>query len=441
MDPSHQPLPVLPVHPDRRGRATVKDPVCGMDVVPETAAGSVDHDGQTYYFCSRHCVEKFRADPARYLHQATPISAMLAVPTDTLRRPRSRPPERPIPARCTRRSSAIGPGSCPICGMALEPMTVSADDDVDPELDDMTRRFWVCLALTAPASCSFRWPRWYRACRFPRSLTGRTLVWIQFALAAPVVLWGGLPFFERGWASVVSRNLEYVHVDRAGDRHGVCLQCRWPRFFPGFFPDSFRDHHGIGAGLFRAGGGDRDPRSAGPGARAAGSPPDGQCDPGLARPGPQDRPAARATTGTKKKCRSSRSSRAISLRVRPGEKIPVDGIVVEGHSAVDESMISGEPIPVEKQPGDRVLGGTVNGTGGLVIRAERVGSETVLAQIVRMVSEARRTRAPDSAAGRRGFGIFCPRRRPGRRHHLHRLEPARSPSRGWCMPWSMPSRS
>ena len=150
VDPSKQALPVLNQHPDHDARATVKDPVCGMDVVPATAAGSVDHDGRTYHFCSRHCVEKFRADPARYLGQAGTRTATARGRGRRARPPLLRPMERPTPARCTRRSSAIGPGSCPICGMALEPMTVSADEDVDPELDDMSRRFWICLVLTIP---------------------------------------------------------------------------------------------------------------------------------------------------------------------------------------------------------------------------------------------------------------------------------------------------
>ena len=205
MDPDKLSLPVVNQPPGDDARAAVKDPVCGMDVVPATAAGSVDHDGRTYHFCSRHCVEKFRADPGRYLGagKAKHESAHGMVEGHAP----------PAPAHgatytCPMHPEIVrdGPGSCPICGMALEPMTVSVDDDVDPELDDMSRRFWFCLALSAPLLL-LSMAEMVPGLSLPGFLAGQTLVWIQFALAAPVVLWGGLPFFERGWASVVSRNL------------------------------------------------------------------------------------------------------------------------------------------------------------------------------------------------------------------------------------------
>ena len=268
------------------------------------------HDGRTYYFCSRHCVEKFRADPG-------PLP-LTDPPGERSQRHRGRRrcrepcprPERPTPARCTRRSSATGPGSCPICGMALEPMTVAADEEVDPELDDMSRRFWVCLVLTAPLLVlsmaemvpGLSLPRLPRG---PSRSSG-----FEFALATPVVLWGGWPFFERGWASLVSRNLNMFTLIALGTGTAFVFSVV-AALFPGIFPDSFRDHAWRGSGLLRAGGGDHDARPAGPGARAAGAPADGQCDPGAcsaSRPRPR---GGCATTVTRKTCRSSRSSRAI----------------------------------------------------------------------------------------------------------------------------------
>ncbi len=411
----------------------MKDPVCNMEVVPATAAGSVDHDGRTYYFCCRHCIEKFRADPARYLGASSSKSESAWS---------EREPGPPSPAgtsyTCPMHPEVVRDrsGSCPICGMALEPMTVSADDDVDPELDDMSRRFWVCLILTIPLLV-LSMGEMVPGLPFPEFLTGLPLTWIQFAMAAPVVLWGGLPFFERGWASVVHRNLNMFTLISLGTG-AAFLFSALATLFPGIFPDSFRDHHGAVAVYFE------------PSAVIVTLVLLGQVLELKARR--QTGSAIRALLGlapkTALRVRDDGRDEEVpleqvvpgeTLRVRPGEKIPVDGIVVAGHSAVDESMISGEPMPIEKKPGDRTIGGTVNGTGGLVIRAQRVGSETVLAQIVRMVSEARRTRAPiqrlaDVVSGYFvpavvlvavitfvAWGLFGPRR-------------------GWSMPWSTRSR-
>ena len=375
-----------------------------MDVVPATAAGSVDHDGRTYYFCSRHCVEKFRADPARYLRDAESRKHDRHVAVERQAHPGSAPG---TTYTCPMHPEIVrdGPGSCPICGMALEPMTVSADEDVDPELDDMSRRFWVCLVLTIPLLV-LSMAEMVPGLSFPGFLTGRSLVWIQFALAAPVVLWGGLPFFERGWASVVSRNLNMFTLISLGTGTAFVFSAV-AALFPGIFPDSFRDHHGTVPVYFE------------PAAVIVTLVLLGQVLELRARR--QTGSAIRALLGlapkTARRLRDDGHEEEVpleqvvpgeTLRVRPGEKIPVDGIVVEGISAVDESMISGEPIPVEKGPGDRVIGGTVNGTGGLVIRAERVGAETVLAQIVRMVSEARRTRAPIQRLADVVSGYFVP---------------------------------
>jgi P-type Cu+ transporter len=403
VDPDKLSLPVVNQPQGNDSRAVVKDPVCGMDVVPATAAGSVDHDGRTYHFCSRHCVEKFRADPARYLGagKAKHESAHGMVEGHAP----------PAPAHgatytCPMHPEIVrdGPGSCPICGMALEPMTVSVDDDVDPELDDMSRRFWFCLALSTPLLI-LSMAEMVPGLSLPGFLTGQTLVWIQFALAAPVVLWGGLPFFERGWASVVSRNLNMFTLISLGTGTAFVFSAV-AALFPGIFPDSFR-HHGSVPVYFE------------PAAVIVTLVLLGQVLELRARR--QTGGAIRALLGlapkTARRLRDDGRDDEVPvehvipgdrLRVRPGEKIPVDGSVAEGTSAVDESMISGEPIPVEKGPGDRVIGGTVNGTGGLVIRAERVGAETVLAQIVRMVSEARRTRAPIQRLADVVSGYFVP---------------------------------
>jgi P-type Cu+ transporter len=404
VDPDNPGLPVLNQLPANDARATVKDPVCGMDVVPATAAGSVDHDGRTYYFCSRHCVDKFRADPARYLGDGHVKHAAARVGASGKTSPA---PAHAATFTCPMHPEIVRdrPGSCPICGMALEPMTVSADDDVDPELDDMSRRFWFCLFFTTPLLL-LSMAEMVPGLSFPAILTGRPLVWIQFALAAPVVLWGGLRFFERGWASVVSRNLNMFTLISLGTGAAFFFSAV-AAVFPGIFPDSFRDHHGSVPVYFEPAAvivtlvllGQvlelRARRQTGGAIRAL---------LGLA-----PKTARRlGELGQEEEVPVEHVVPADRLRVRPGEKIPVDGIVVEGKSAVDESMISGEPMPVEKGPGDRVLGGTVNGTGGLVIRAERVGAETVLAQIVRMVSEARRTRAPIQRLADVVSGYFVP---------------------------------
>jgi P-type Cu+ transporter len=383
-------LPVLGQNVNNDQPGTVRDPVCGMSVTPETAAGSVEHDGRTYHFCSRHCVDKLRADPARYLadleakndatvvmDRVTPAGSSPAGTTYTC-------PMHPEIVRDR-------PGSCPICGMALEPKTVSVDADVDPELADMSRRLWICALLTLPLLV-LSMAEMVPGLVLPGAVSGRALVWIQLVLAAPVVLWGGLPFFERGWSSVVHRNLNMFTLIALGTGTAFVFSMI-AALFPGVFPPSFRGHHGEVAVYFE------------PAAVIVTLVLLGQVLELRARH--QTGGAIRALLGL-----APKTARRLSvdgqeydvpldqvvpgdkLRVRPGEKVPVDGIVVEGKSAVDESMISGEPIPVEKAPGDHVIGGTVNGTGGLVFRAERVGSETVLAQIVRMVSEARRTRAP-----------------------------------------------
>ncbi len=381
-----------------------RDPVCGMDVVPETAAGSVEHDGRTIYFCSRHCVEKFKADPARY------ASTDRGGGHDGLVALSPVMPERPAPAgtryTCPMHPEVIRdrPGPCPICGMALEPMTVTADDEADPELADMSRRFWISLALTVPLLL-LSMGEMIPGLGLHALMGGRALIYIQLALASPVVLWAGWPFFERAWASLRSRQLNMFTLIAMGTGTAYLFSVV-AAMVPGLFPDSFREHGEV-------------PVYFEPAAVITTLVLLGQVLELRARR--QTGGAIRALLGlapkTARQLRDDGSEEDVPidvvvpgdcLRIRPGEKVPVDGVVLEGASAVDESMITGEPIPVEKGPGDRVIGGTVNGNGALVIRAERVGAETMLAQIVRMVSEARRTRAPIQRLADQVSAYFVP---------------------------------
>ncbi|MFO0890935.1 MAG: heavy metal translocating P-type ATPase [Isosphaeraceae bacterium] len=358
---------------------TVKDPVCGMQVDPATAAGSSEHGGTAYFFCSASCKRKFDADPMRYL------SGEVAKPAPA--------PSEGIFYTCPMHPEIVRdtPGSCPICGMALEPMTATGDES-NPELDDMSRRFRVCLMLSAPLLLLTMGEMVVGQETIARLFPGRSLAWLQLLLATPVVLWGGLPFFERGWMSLVNRSLNMFTLIGLGTgaAYGYSVVAT---FVPGIFPTSFRDHMGNVPVYFEAA------------AVITTLVLLGQVLELKARS--RTSSAIKALLGlqpkTARKLHEDGREEDISLeavevgdrlRVRPGEKVPVDGVVLEGIGAVDESMVTGEPIPVEKSPDDRLIGGTVNGTGSLIMRAERVGSETMLARIVKMVGEAQRTRAP-----------------------------------------------
>ncbi len=335
-----------------------------MDVDPATAAGSHVYDGQTYYFCSPHCLSEFRVNPTRH------VQLRSSSPTDT-----SSWYTCPMHPEIRQR----GPGVCPKCGMALEPEVVSIAEDENPELSQMTRRFWVSLGLSIPTFLI-------------AMLDVKGLAWSQLVLATPVVLWGGWPFFQRGWASIVHRSLNMFTLIAIGT--GVAyLYSIIATLAPGIFPESFRAHNGGVSVYFEAA------------AVITTLVLLGQVLELRARS--KTSSAIRALLGLAPKTARIIHDDATEvdvpleqvkpgdrLRVRPGERVPVDGVVLEGASAVDESMVKGESIPVEKKTGDRVTGGTVNATGGFVIRAERVGNDTLLAQIVRMVSEAQRSRAP-----------------------------------------------
>jgi Cu+-exporting ATPase len=373
---------------------TERDPVCGMTVNATAPKGGTHaHRGHTYAFCGPRCREKFAADPDRYLHPQPPQSAPPAANATEYTCPMH--PEIVRPA----------PGSCPICGMALEPRTISAAEEANPELADMERRLWLSLIPTVPLfalSMSEMLP----GQPIQHALGAGTINWIQAVLATPVVLWAGKPFFERGWASLRSGNLNMFTLIALGT--GVAyVYSLIATAFPGLFPDTFRTHGGALGVYFeaaavitvlvllgqvlelrarsRTGGAIRAllglvPKTA---RRVR--------DDGVE----EDSPLEQVRSGDR-------------LRVRPGEKVPVDGVVLEGTSAVDESMVTGEPIPAEKQPGDSVTGGTVNGAGGFVMRAERVGSDTLLARIVQMVGEAQRSRAPIQRLADRVAGYFVP---------------------------------
>ena len=431
---------------------TVKDPVCGMNVEPSTAKHRLDHAGKTHYFCCASCLEKFRAQPEQYL-APRPIAGLQminiapAAAKPPLAPPAASASNGPMPVvagayvcpmcpdvrsakpeACPRCGMALepempgaatrveytcpmhpeivrpGPGSCPICGMALEPRTVTAHEEENPELRDMTRRFWISLALTAPLLAIAMAPM-LPGMAMQRLLSAGWLPWMELILATPVVLWGGAPFFQRGWTSLVNRSTNMFTLIAMGT--GVAyFYSLVATAFPQIFPASFREMGGTPAVYFEA-------------AAAITT---------LVLLGQVLELRARSRTGaairalldlSPKMARVLRDGREEDipldqvmpgdrLRVRPGEKIPVDGAVLEGTSGVDESMITGESIPVSKGPGSPLIGATVNGTGSLVMRAERVGSETLLAQIVRMVSQAQRSRAPIQRLADRVAGWFVP---------------------------------
>jgi Cu+-exporting ATPase len=359
-----------------------------MEVAIERAAGSYEHNGQMYCFCARSCLEKFRADPERYL-KPKPQLVSIGIGAGP---PRQKPPEAAADFTCPMHPEVVRPepGSCPICGMALEPRTVTLEEEANLELLDMTRRFWISLALTAPVFL-LAMSEMIPGQPVQHALPGRLLTWIQLALATVVVLWGGWPFFERGWQSMVHRRLNMFTLIAIGTGTAYTYSVV-AAFLPSLFPDSFR-MHGQVAVYFEAAAVITTLVLLGQVLELRARSKTSSAIKALLGLAPK---TARMVLddGTEKDTPLDHVQRGDRLRVRPGEKVPVDGIVLDGTSSVDESMVTGEPIPVEKAAGDRVTGGTVNGTGSFVMRAERVGSDTLLAHIVRMVGEAQRSRAP-----------------------------------------------
>jgi Cu+-exporting ATPase len=353
-----------------------------MPVDPAKAKHRTEHAGHSYIFCSARCREKFTAEPARYLAGSTRGRGAAAPATGE-----------EVLWTCPMHPQIVRkePGNCPICGMALEPMTPTAGETENPELRAMTRRFWVGVALSLPL-LAIAMAEHFNKPALDALIAPRLLVWVQLILGTPAVLWGGWPFFQRGWASIVSRRLNMFTLIALGT--GVAYAYSLvAALAPGVFPASFRDVDGQVPLYFEAA------------AVIVTLVLLGQVLELRARS--QTSSAIRALLDLAPKrarrLREDGSDEDIPLeevipgdrlRVRPGEKVPVDGVVIEGRSAVDESMITGEPVPAEKNPGDKVTGATVNTTGSFVMRAERVGSDTLLAQIVAMVAEAQRSRAP-----------------------------------------------
>ncbi|MGH0029558.1 MAG: heavy metal translocating P-type ATPase [Myxococcota bacterium] len=373
------------------GTDPARDPVCGMSVDPSTRR-THRHGGVVWRFCSDRCLERFRSDPDRYTGDAPPAEGAPAAPPGA----RWTCPMDPEIVRDE-------PGPCPLCGMALEPTVPGAEPEESPELVDMTRRFRVALLLTLPV---FAIAMGEMVVSFERVASARTLAWLQLALGTPVVWWGGRPFFERGWASLRTRHLNMFTLIAIGTG-AAWLYSAFATAVPGIFPASFRGPDGEVAVYFEAAAvivtlvllGQvlelRARQRTGAALRALLG-----LAPKTARRLDDD--------GSEEDVPLDEVQAGDRLRVRPGEKVPVDGIVLEGTSSVDESMITGEPIPVAKEAGSPVTGATVNGTGSLVIRAERVGAETLLARIVGMVAEAQRSRAPIQRQADVVAGYFVP---------------------------------
>jgi Cu+-exporting ATPase len=401
----------------------VVDPVCGMTIDPADAVGHIDYNGQTYYFCADSCLERFKANPARYVitESDTSTSESAVLVARGTHSPEFKPaylesripdPGSRIPAGSTKWTCPMhpeiirdGPGSCPICGMALEPLTITAEEPENEELRDMTRRFWIGVALTIP-TLAIGMGDLIPGRPLERVLSPATAPWAQLVLATPVVLWGGWPFFVRGWQSLVNRSLNMFTLIALGV--GVAyVYSVIATIAPGLFPPSFRNESGTVGVYFEA----------------------AAVIVTLVLLGQVMELRARSHTGaairallglapkTARRIREDGREEDVPLehvhpgdrlRVRPGEKVPVDGVVLEGKSSVDESMVTGEPIPVEKGPNDRVIGATVNGTGSFIMRAERVGSDTLLAQIVNMVAQAQRSRAPIQRLADVVSGYFVP---------------------------------
>ena len=388
---SHEPAghkPSCCAHAKPTDREDVKDPVCGMTVGPATTPHHASHAGDDYHFCSAGCRTKFVASPERYLSGA-PKPEPKATPGAIWTCPMH--PE-------VRRE---GPGTCPICGMALEPEEPSLDDAPNPELVDFARRTWVAAALTIPLLAISMVAEMLGVHFVPAAWNS----WVQLALTAPIVLWAGRPFFQRGWASIRTLNLNMFTLVSIGVG-AAFLYSVVATIAPQLFPPTFRMHGMVPVYYEAAGvvvtlvllGQVLELR-----ARAA----TGRAIRALMNLAPKTARRIGAD-GAEVEVDLSEVMSGDRLRVRPGEAIPVDGAVIEGRSAVDESMLTGEPAPVVKEPGAKLTGGTVNTTGSLVMEAQAIGSDTVLARIVRMVAEAQRSRAPIQAVADRISGWFVP---------------------------------
>lgn len=354
------------------------DPVCGMSVAAETAAGKHEFEGETYYFCSTSCLNKFRQNPLAFLEDKK----------EEKLEAESQGTEYTCPMHPE--IVQIGPGSCPICGMALEPKVITLDDAPDPEYIDMKRRFWISTVLTIPV---FALAMAEMIPSFHEIVSPTISIWIQFILATPVVLWGGFPFFQRAWASVknVSPNMFTLIAIGTGAAYIFSL---FALFLPGLFPNSMRGQHtGLIAAYFEAAAVITTLVLLGQVLELRARSQTSSAIKELLGLAPETAIVV-FDDGTETEIPLKDVQIGATLRVKANEKIPTDGTIVEGETSVDESMVTGESIPVEKVPGEKVIGGTINGRRSFTMRAEKVGSDTLLAQIVRMVGEAQRSRAP-----------------------------------------------
>jgi Cu+-exporting ATPase len=382
---------MMPAQTHQPAAHSVKDPVCGMNVDPHTAKHRAEHAGHTYYFCSAGCRAKFIADPAKYLEPQQASAA--PVPEGTIYTCPMHPEVR-----------QIGPGSCPICGMALEPELVTAETGSNPELVDMSRRFWVGLVLTLPVLMLEMGGHFLGLDHLVSSTTSN---WLQLLFATPVVLWAGWPFFARGYHSVVNRSLNMFTLIAMGT--GVAwLYSIVATAAPSVFPAAFRGEDGAVAVYFEAAAVitvlvllgqvlELRAREQTSGAIRA-----------LLNLAPTTARRLSADGSDEEEVQLDQVKVGDRLRVRPGDKVPLDGEVLDGGSNVDESMVTGEPLPVRKEPGSKVIGGTINAQGAFIMRAEKVGRDTMLAQIVQMVSQAQRSRAPIQRLADQVSGWFVP---------------------------------
>ncbi|MDQ3129797.1 MAG: HAD-IC family P-type ATPase, partial [Acidobacteriota bacterium] len=368
------------------------DPVCGMSVAPETAAGKYDYKGETFYFCSTGCVHKFKQNPANFLEnkKEEKISAQSEGVEYTC-------PMHPEIVQ-------IGPGSCPICGMALEPKVMTLDDAPDPEYIDMKRRFWVSAVLTIPV---FVLAMAEMLPNFNETVAPRTSLWIQFILATPVVLWGGFPFFVRGWQSIGNRSPNMFTLIAIGTG-AAYLFSLFALFLPDLFPVSIRNEHtGLIAAYFEAAAVITTLVLLGQVLELRARSQTSSAIKELLGLAPETAIVV-FDDGTETEVALKDVQIGANLRVKANEKIPTDGAILEGEISIDESMVTGESIPVEKTAGDKVIGGTINGRRSFIMKAEKVGSDTLLAQIVRMVGEAQRSRAPIQRLADVVSGYFVP---------------------------------
>ena len=391
---------------------TERDPVCGMIVDTARAKTTVEHADETYYFCSAGCAARFRAAPEKYLAAKAPAQPETPGTSVHIGAKAHEPLAVAAPASAAEYTCPMhpeivrsAPGACPICGMALEPRTALVEEGENHELTLMTRRFWASAALTIPVlvlGMSDLIP----GRPLQQYLSMRAIEWIELVLTTPVVLWGGWPFFERGWASLVNRSLNMFTLIALGTGTAYIYSVA-AVLFPDLFPASFQQMPGEVPVYFEAAAAITTLVLLGQVLELRARSRTSAAIRALLKLAPKSARLVRAD-GTEIDVPIEHIQPGDILRVRPGEKVPVDGIVVEGRSSVDESLLTGEPIPVEKVPGSRVIGGTVNAMGTFTVRAERVGRESMLAQIVRMVSEAQRSRAPVQQLADRVSAYFVP---------------------------------